>query len=85
MQLIITISIILTAGVLVIAGILLLFSPEVLIRVNDYLIGLSNKKITVNKDKLISIDVYIFTKRILFGLALILLGIYLIYTISLLF
>ena len=85
MQLIITISIILTAGVLVIAGILLLFSPEVLIRVNDYLIGLSNKKITVNKDKLLSIDVYIFTKRILFGLALILLGIYLIYTISLLF
>ena len=85
MQLIITISIILTAGVLVIAGILLLFSPEVLIRVNDYLIGLSNKKITVNKDKLISIDVYIFTKRILFGLALILLGIYLMYTISLLF
>ena len=85
MQLIITISIILTAGVLVIAGILLLFSPEVLIRVNDYLIGLSNKKITVNKDKLISIDVYIFTKRILFGLALILLGLYLIHTISLLF
>ena len=85
MQLIITISIILTAGFLVIAGILLLFSPEVLIRINDYLIGLSNKKITVNKDKLISIDVYIFTKRILFGLALILLGIYLLYTISLLF
>ena len=85
MQLIITISIILTASILVVAGILLLFSPEVLFRVNDYLIGLSNKKITVNKDKLISIDVYIFTKRILFGLALILLGIYLIYTISLLF
>ena len=85
MQLIITISIMLTAGVLVIAGILLLFSPEMLIRVNDYLIGLSDKKITVSKDKLLSIDVYIFTKRILFGLALILLGIYLIYTISLLF
>jgi hypothetical protein len=85
MQLIITISIILTAGFLVIAGILLLFSPEVLISINDYLIGLSNKKITVSKDKLLSIDVYIFTKRILFGFALILLGIYLIYTISLLF
>ena len=85
MQLFITIIIILTAGFLVLAGILLLFSPELLIRVNDYLIGLSRRKIPVNKDKLISIDVYIFTKRILFGLALILLGIYLIYTISLLF
>ena len=85
MQLIITILIILTAGVLVIAGILLLFSPEVLIRVNDILIGLSKKKESLNKNKLLSIDVYIFTKRILFGLALILLGFYLIYTISLLF
>ena len=85
MQLIITIAIILTAGLLVIAGILLLFSPEVLIRVNDYLIGLSKKKLTFKKDRLLSIDVYIFTKRILFGLFLILLGLYLIYTISLLF
>ncbi|MBU0530032.1 hypothetical protein KKF86_09850 [bacterium] len=85
MQLFITITIVLTAGLLVLAGILLLFSPEVLIRVNDYLIGLSKKKVTMNKGKLLSIDVYIFTKRILFGLALILLGIYLIYTISLLF
>jgi len=85
MQLLITISIILTAGILVIAGILLLFSPEVLIRVNDILIGLSKKKESLNKNKLLSIDVYIFTKRILFGLALILLGFYLIYTISLLF
>jgi len=85
MQLFITITIILTAGLLVLAGILLLFSPEVLIRVNDYLIGLSKKKVSLNKGKLLSIDVYIFTKRILFGLALILLGIYLIFTISLLF
>ena len=85
MQLIITITIILTAGLLVLAGILLLFSPELLIRVNDYLIGLSKKKVSMNKGKLLSIDVYIFTKRILFGLVLILLGLYLIYTISLLF
>ena len=85
MQLFITITIILTAGFLVLAGILLLFSPEVLIRVNDYLMGLSKKKVNVKKGKLLSIDVFIFTKRVLFGLALILLGFYLVYTISLLF
>jgi len=85
MQLFITITIILTAGFLVLAGILLLFSPEVLIRVNDYLMGLSKKKATLKKGKLLSIDVFIFTKRVLFGLALILLGFYLVYTISLLF
>ena len=85
MQLFITITIILTAGFLVIAGFLLLFSPELLIRVNDYLIGLSKKKVNAKKGKLLSIDVFIFTKRVLFGLALILLGFYLVYTISLLF
>lgn len=85
MQLFITITIILTAGFLVIAGFLLLFSPELLIRVNDYLLGLSKKKVNAKKGKLLSIDVFIFTKRVLFGLALILLGFYLVYTISLLF
>ena len=85
MQLIITISIILTAGILVIAGILLLFSPEMLIRFNDYIIGLSKRKIPVSKSKTLSIDVYILTRRIIFGLFLIVLGLYLIYTISLLF
>ena len=85
MQLIITISIILTAGVLVVAGILLLFSPEMLIRFNDYILASSKKKLSVNKGKLLSIDVYVFTKRILFGLFLILLGLYIIYTISLQF
>ena len=85
MQLIITISIILTAGILVIAGILLLFSPEMLIRFNDYIIGLSKRKISVNKSKSLSVDVYILTRRIIFGLFLIVLGLYLIYTISLLF
>ena len=85
MQLIIIISIILTAGIIVIAGILLLFSPEMLIRFNDYIIGLSKRKIPVNKSKTLSIDVYILTRRIIFGLFLIILGLYLIYTISLLF
>ena len=85
MQLIITIVIIITAGLLVIAGILLLFSPESLIRLNDYIFGLSKNKLTSKKGKLLSIDVFIFTKRILFGLFLILLGLYVVYTISLLF
>ena len=85
MQLIITISILFTSVILVTAGILLLFSPELLIRFNDYMIGLSKSKITLNKSKSVSIDVYILTRRILFGLFLIVLGIYLIYTTSLLF
>ena len=85
MQLIITISITLTAGILIISGILLLFSPELLIRFNDYMIGLSKSKITANKSKSVSIDVYILTRRIIFGLFIILLGLYLIYTTSLLF
>jgi len=85
MQLIITISILLTAVILVTAGILLLFSPEMLIRFNDYIIGLSKRKISVNKSKSLSVDVYILTRRIIFGLFLIVLGLYLIYTISLLF
>ncbi len=85
MQLIITITIIPTAALLIIAGIILLFSPELLIRFNDYIIGLSNRNITVNKRKSLSIDVYVLTRRILFGLFLILLGLYLLYTISLLF
>ena len=85
MQLIITITIIFTAGLLVLVGIVLLFSPELLIRFNDYIIGLSKKKPTLKKSKNISIDVVIFTKRFLIGFGLILLGLYLIYTISLLF
>ena len=85
MQLIITIAIIVTSVILIIAGIILLFSPELLIRFNDYIIGLSKSKITVNKRKSLSIDVYVLTRRILFGLFLILLGLYLLYTISLLF
>ena len=85
MQLFITIAITLTAAFLITAGILLLFSPELLIRFNDYIIGLSKSKVTVNKHKSLSIDVYILTRRILFGLFLILLGLYLLYTISLLF
>jgi len=85
MQLIITIIIILTAVFLVIAGLLLLFSPEILIRFNDYIIASSKKKLNMNKGKLLSIDVFVFTKRILFGLFLILLGLYIIYTISLQF
>ena len=85
MQLIITITIIFTAGLLVLVGIILLFSPELLIRFNDYIISLSKKKPTLNKSKFLSIDVFIFTKRLLFGLFLILIGLYLIYTISLLF
>ncbi len=85
MQLIITITIIFTAGLLVLVGIVLLFSPELLIRFNDYIIGLSKKKPALKKSKNISIDVFIFTKRFLIGFGLILLGLYLIYTISLLF
>ncbi len=85
MQLIITIAIIFTAGLLVLVGIVLLFSPELLIRFNDYIISLSKKKSTLKKGKNLSIDVFIFTKRFLFGLFLILIGLYLIYTISLLF
>ena len=86
MQLIITITIIFTAGLLVLVGIILLFSPELLIRFNDYIISLSKKKkSTLIKSKNLSIDVFIFTKRFLFGLFLILIGLYLIYTISLLF
>jgi len=85
MQLIITISILLTAVILVIAGIVLLFSPELLIRFNDYIIGLSKSKITVSKSKSVSIDIYILTRRVLFGLFLMVLGLYLVYTTSLLF
>ncbi len=85
MPLIIIITTIFTAGLLVLSGILLLFSPELLIRFNDYILTLSKKKLKANKGKLFSIDVYVFTKRILFGLLLILLGLYIIYTISLQF
>ena len=86
MQLIITITIIFTAGLLVLVGIVLLSSPELLIRFNDYIIGLSKKKKpTLKKSKNLSIDVFIFTKRFLIGLCFILIGLYLIYTISLLF
>ena len=85
MQLIIIISITLTAGVLIISGVLLLFSPELLIRFNDYIIGLSKSKITVSKSKSVSIDIYILTRRVLFGLFLMVLGLYLVYTTSLLF
>ena len=85
MQLIITISILLTAVILAIAGIILLFSPELLIRFNDYMIGFSKSKRTVNKSKSVSIDIYILTRRVIFGLFLIALGLYLVYTTSLLF
>ena len=85
MQLIITISILLTAVILAIAGIVLLFSPELLIRFNDYMIGFSKSKRTVNKSKSVSIDIYILTRRVIFGLFLITLGLYLVYTTSLLF
>ena len=85
MQLIITITISLTAVLLIISGILLLFSPELIIRFNDYMIGLSKSKITVDKSKSVSIDVYILTRRVIFGLFLIVLGLYLVYTTSLLF
>ena len=85
MPLIIIITTIFTAALLVLSGILLLFSPELLIRFNDYILTLSKKKLNANKGKLFSIDVYVFTKRILFGLLLILLGLYIIYTIGLQF
>jgi hypothetical protein len=85
MQLFVTITIIFTAGLLVIAGFVLLFSPELLIRFSDYIIGLTKKKSTLKKSKKLSIDVFIFTKRFLIGFFLILIGLYLIYTISMLF
>ena len=85
MQLLIIVAILLTAGILIIAGILLLFSPEMLIRFNDYIIGFSKRNISANKSQLVSIDIYILTRRIIFGLFLIILGLYLIYTITLLF
>ena len=71
--------------VLVLDGNVLLFSPELLIRFNDYIIRLSKKAPNLNNGKFLSIDMFIFTKRFLFGLCLILIGLYLIYTISLLF
>ena len=67
MQLIITITVILTAELLVIASIVLLFSPELLIRFNKYIISWSKKKPTLNKDKYLSIDVFIITINLLFN------------------
>ncbi len=81
MQTIITIAIIITAELLFIAGVILLFSPELLIRFNEFVLGLSKKKKpTLKKGNKLSIDVFIFTKRFLIGLSLILISTYLIYT-----
>ncbi|MFC1527913.1 hypothetical protein ACFL5D_04130 [Candidatus Neomarinimicrobiota bacterium] len=85
MELIITIAIVLAAVLLVAAGALLLFSPELLIRFNDYLLNIAKKEIKFSIKNILPVDVYVFTKRFIFGLLLILLGLYLIYTISLLF
>ncbi len=67
MQLIITITVILTTGLLVIAGIVLLFSPELLICFNKYIISWSKKKPILNKGKYLSIDVFIITINLLFN------------------
>ena len=85
MELIFTITIIFSAVLLVIAGVLLLFSPELLIRFNDYLLNMSKKEIKFSIKNILPVDVFVYTKRFIFGLLLILLGLYLIYTISLLF
>ena len=85
MELIFTITIIFAAVVLVTAGALLLFSPELLIRFNDYLLNIGKKKISFGIKNILPVDVFIYTRRLIFGLLLILLGLYLIYTISLLF
>ena len=85
MELIITIAIIFSAILLVTAGALLLFSPELLIRFNDYLLNIGKKKISFGIKNILPVDVFIYTRRLIFGLLLILLGLYLIYTISLLF
>ena len=85
MELIITIAIVLAAVLLVAAGALLLFSPELLIRFNDYLLNIAKKEIKFSIKNILPVDVFVYTKRFIFGLLLILLGLYLIYTISLLF
>ena len=85
MESILTITIVFAAVLLVIAGVLLLFSPELLIRFNDYLLNISKKEIKFSIKNILPVDVFVYTKRLIFGLLLILLGLYLIYTISLLF
>ncbi|MFC1784143.1 hypothetical protein ACFL0J_00770 [Candidatus Neomarinimicrobiota bacterium] len=85
MELIITIAIVIAAVFLVVTGALLLFSPELLIRFNDYLLNIAKKEIKFSIKNILPVDVFVYTKRFIFGLLLILLGLYLIYTISLLF
>ena len=85
MELTITIAIVFAAVLLVTAGALLLFSPELLIRFNDYLLNIAKKEIKFSIKNILPVDVFVYTKRLVFGALLIILGLYLIYTISLLF
>ena len=85
MELTITIAIVFAAVLLVTTGALLLFSPELLIRFNDYLLNIAKKEIKFSIKNILPVDVFVYTKRFVFGALLIILGLYLIYTISLLF